>query len=213
MQQIQSMHSGDIVVMNGKLLVCGVEFCDCERILREYENDSIMVLKRAGGESILVYRNGSANAGLVYQEIDLISTDCLSYIGRRTEKSGEEVWDYVYGSTVRTFASVRVVKSVDRMNCAYGAISVDSGVGCAAAIHLVSVARVEVVGRCARRDRRRGIVVEDEGLAGVLAEINDDIGPLRELDQYLHVRLLNVGLTARERVVEIEKEVLRHVPL
>lgn len=115
------MHGGDITVMGGKLLIRGVEFCDCESIIRGYEGNSILLLKRTGGESILIYRNGTASIGPVYQEITLISTDHLSYIARRAQKDDREVWDYVYGSTLRTFASVRVVKGVNRWNAAYGA--------------------------------------------------------------------------------------------
>ncbi len=52
-------------------------------------------------------------------------------------------------------------------------------VGCAAAVHLVAVARVEVIGRCTGRDRRRGIVVKDKGLAALAREVNHYVRPLR----------------------------------
>ncbi len=52
-------------------------------------------------------------------------------------------------------------------------------VGRAAAIHQVPVSGVVVVRRGAGRDRRRGVVVEDQGLARVGAEVNDDIRALR----------------------------------
>ena len=55
-------------------------------------------------------------------------------------------------------------------------------VGRSAGVHLVAVPRVVVEGSGARRDRRRRVVVEDEGLARVGAEIDHHIRPLGRAD-------------------------------
>ena len=51
--------------------------------------------------------------------------------------------------------------------------------GSAAGVCLVRVTREVVVARVERRERCRSIVVENESLAGVLGEVNDDIRPFR----------------------------------
>ena len=56
-------------------------------------------------------------------------------------------------------------------------------VGRAAAVHQVPVSGVVVVRRGAGRDRRRGVVVEDQGLARVGAEVNDDVRALRRHEE------------------------------
>ena len=48
----------------------------------------------------------------------------------------------------------------------------------ATGVHQVGVAREVVVRRDACRDGRRRVVVEDQGLAGIGGEVDDDVGPL-----------------------------------
>ena len=50
--------------------------------------------------------------------------------------------------------------------------------GGAAGVAIVPVAGVVVIARVARREGRRGIVVEDQRLAGELREVDDDVMPL-----------------------------------
>ncbi len=59
-------------------------------------------------------------------------------------------------------------------------VGTDPGLGGGGAAHVlpVRVVRVVVVVRVEGRPGRRGVVVEDQRLAGVLGEVDDDVGAL-----------------------------------
>ena len=48
----------------------------------------------------------------------------------------------------------------------------------AAGVTVIPVAGVVVIARVARREGRRGVVVQDQRLAGELREVDDDVVPL-----------------------------------